>query len=63
MAGYPNGKAAAGFADNVHEDEEQRSCALDLDGKGRVIAVSCVARAHFISPGRADLPANLQLEY
>jgi hypothetical protein len=31
-------QAAVGFADNVHEDVERRSCAVDLDGKVELLA-------------------------
>jgi hypothetical protein len=57
MAGYPDGNAAVGFADNVHEDVERRSCAVDLDGRGRVVAVARGASAQSSAPdGQVSCP-------
>jgi hypothetical protein len=63
MAGYPDGKAAIGFADNVHEDVERRSCTVYLDGRGRVIAVARSASAQSSAPdGQVSCPASLPVE-
>jgi hypothetical protein len=45
MTGYLDGKVSVGFADNVYEDVEQRSCAVGLDGRGKVIAAARGASA------------------
>jgi hypothetical protein len=61
MAGYPDDKAAVGFADNVHQDVERRSCAVDLDGRGRVVGVARGASAQSSAPDGQGLLSNLQL--